>query len=86
LALSPPRRSTNKCWSAITVTLLLSWLLMVSQAMESVTRAFYSRSDLDLILASPVKWHKVFAARIVTVALSVAMMALPLAAPFIDMS
>ncbi len=69
----------------ITVTLLLSWLLMVSQAMESMTRAFYARSDLDLILASPVKSHKVFAVRIATVALSAAMMALPLAAPFIDM-
>src|SRR5262245_52345891 len=39
---------------AITTSILLSWLLMVSQAMESMTRAFYSRSDLDLILASPV--------------------------------
>ena len=35
---------------AITATLLLSWLLMISQAMESMTRAFYARSDLDLIL------------------------------------
>ncbi len=69
----------------ITATLLLSWLLMVSQAMESMTRAFYARSDLDLILASPVAAHKVFAVRISTVALSIAMMALPLAAPFIDM-
>jgi ABC-2 type transport system permease protein len=69
----------------ITVTLALSWLLMVSQAMESMTRAFYARSDLDLILASPVESHKVFAVRIGTVALSVATMALPLAAPFIDM-
>ena len=34
----------------ITVTVLLSWLLMVSQAMESMTRAFYARADLDLIL------------------------------------
>ncbi len=70
---------------AITATVLLSWLLMVSQAMESMTRAFYARSDLDLILASPVAAHKVFAVRISTVALVVAMMALPLAAPFIDM-
>ena len=38
----------------ITGTLLLSWSLMLSQAMESVTRAFYARSDLDLILSSPV--------------------------------
>src|SRR5664280_236104 len=38
----------------ITGTLVLSWSLLVSQAMESVTRAFYARSDLDLILTSPV--------------------------------
>ena len=69
----------------ITITVLLSWLLMVSQATELMTRAFYARADLDLILASPVASHKVFAVRISTVALSVAMMALPLAAPFIDM-
>ena len=37
----------------ITGMLALSWSLMASQAMESVTRAFYSRSDLDLILSSP---------------------------------
>jgi ABC-2 type transport system permease protein len=68
----------------ITATVLLSWLLMVSQAMESMTRAFYSRSDLDLILASPVTAERLFAVRIATVAISVAMMAIPLAAPFID--
>jgi ABC-2 type transport system permease protein len=70
---------------SISTTLLLSWLLMVSQAMESMTRAFYARADLDLILASPVAAHKVFALRISTIALSVMMMAVPLAGPFIDM-
>jgi ABC-2 type transport system permease protein len=68
----------------LSASILLSWLLMVSQAMESTTRAFYSRSDLDLILASPTAVEKVFAVRIVTVALSMAMLALPLAAPFIN--
>lgn len=68
----------------ITASVLLSWLLMISQAMESMTRAFYSRSDLDLILASPVAAQRLFAVRIATVAISVAMMAIPLAAPFID--
>ena len=58
---------------------------MVSQAMELMTRAFYARADLDLILASPVAAHKVFAVRISTMALSVMAMAVPLAAPFIDM-
>ncbi len=68
----------------ITASILLSWLLMISQAMESTTRAFYARSDLDLILASPAAAEKLFAVRIATVALSMALMALPLAAPFID--
>ena len=68
----------------ITGTILLSWLLMVSQAMESMTRAFYSRSDLDLILASPVAATKLFAIRIATIAIGMAMMAMPLAAPFIN--
>jgi len=70
---------------AISATLLLSWLLMVSQAMESMTRAFYARADLDLILSSPVAAEKLFAIRISTIALSVIVMALPLSAPFIDM-
>ncbi|HEX4409391.1 MAG TPA: permease [Xanthobacteraceae bacterium] len=69
---------------AVSGTILLSWLLMISQAMESMTRAFYSRADLDLILSSPVAAERLFAIRIGTVALTVAMMALPLAGPFID--
>jgi len=69
---------------AITGSVLLSWMLMISQAMESITRAFYTRSDLDLILASPADANKLFGVRIATVALGTTMMALPLAAPFID--
>ena len=68
----------------VTGCALLSLALMVSQAMELVTRAFYARSDLDLILASPVAARKVFAVRIATMALSVTMMAMLLAAPFIN--
>ena len=68
----------------VTVSILLSWMLMISQAMESVTRAFYARSDLDLILASPVNSGRLFAVRIATIALATTMMALPLAAPFIN--
>jgi ABC-2 type transport system permease protein len=67
----------------VTITVLLSWSLMLSQAMEMVTRAFYSRADLDLILASPVSARKVFAVRIAAIAVSATMLALPMAAPFI---
>jgi ABC-2 type transport system permease protein len=69
---------------AITGSLLLSWSLMLSQAMESVTRAFYSRSDLDLILSSPTVAQKVFVVRIATMAGSIALMSVLLAAPFIN--
>ncbi len=68
----------------ITTSALLSWMLMISQAMELITRAFYARSDLDLILASPVDSNKLFGVRIATIALGTTLMALPLAAPFID--
>ena len=68
----------------ITGTVLLSWSLLMSQAMESVTRAFYSRSDLDLILSSPAAARKIFAVRIGAMALSVILMASLLGAPIIN--
>jgi ABC-2 type transport system permease protein len=69
---------------AITGGGVLAFSLMVSQAMESVTRAFYARSDLDLILSSPAPARKLFAVRIATMALSIIAMAVLLAAPFIN--
>lgn len=63
---------------------LLAFALMISQAMESVTRAFYTRSDLDLILSSPASARKIFSLRIVIMALGAILMALLLAGPFIN--
>jgi ABC-2 type transport system permease protein len=60
----------------ITATLLLAWALMLSQAIESVTRVFYARADLDLIMSSPVRLTNVFSVRIAAIALSVIAMAL----------
>jgi ABC-2 type transport system permease protein len=68
----------------VTGCLLLSCSLMVSQAMESVTRAFYARADLDLILTSPAAARKVFSVRIGAMALSIVVMSVLLAAPFIN--
>jgi ABC-2 type transport system permease protein len=68
----------------ITGCAVLAWSLMMSQAMESVTRAFYARSDLDLILSSPMVARRVFAVRIAAIAASTVFMALLLAAPFIN--
>jgi ABC-2 type transport system permease protein len=69
---------------AVTGTMLISFSMMLSQAMESVTRAFYARADLDLILSSPASAHRVFALRIGAIALATTMMALLLAGPFIN--
>ena len=68
----------------VSATILLSWALMLSQAIESVTRVFYARADLDLIMSSPVRLAEIFSVRIAAIALSVTCMALLLATPFID--
>jgi ABC-2 type transport system permease protein len=68
----------------ITATIFLAWALMLSQAIESVTRVFYARADLDLIMSSPVALNNVFSVRLAAVALSVTTMALLVATPFVD--
>ena len=68
----------------MTGSALLSWSLMLSQAMESVTRAFYARADLDLILSSPASSRQIFALRISAIAISTILMALLITAPFIN--
>ena len=67
----------------LTGTLALYGSLMLSQAMEAVTRAFYGRGDLDLILSSPVATWRLFAVRR-AIAATIAVMSLALAAPFIN--
>ena len=69
---------------AVTTSVLLAFSLMLSQAMEQVTRAFYARADLELILSSPVDVRRVFAVRIASLGISTTMLGLALAAPFID--
>jgi len=68
----------------LTATILLAWALMLSQAIESVTRVFYARADLDLIMSSPAKLTNIFSVRVAAIALSVTGMALLLSTPFID--
>jgi ABC-2 type transport system permease protein len=68
----------------ISATIFLAWALILSQAIESVTRVFYARADLDLIMSSPVRLNNVFAVRIAAIAFSVTAMALLLSSPFVD--
>ncbi|MGB7287735.1 MAG: permease [Salaquimonas sp.] len=64
--------------------LLLPVSLMASQAMESITRAFYTRSDLELILASPAPSTKLFAIRMLAIALATTSLTLLVTAPAIN--
>jgi ABC-2 type transport system permease protein len=70
----------------ITATLLLNFTMMLSQAIEQVTRAFYARSDLDLILSSPASSQNLFAVRISAIAVTGALMTCLMTAPFINMA
>lgn len=69
---------------AVTATILLSGSAMLSQAIESVTRTFYSRSDLELILSSPAPASRLFAVRIGAIAISGSLMSLFLFGPFVN--
>jgi len=65
-------------------SLALAFSAMLSQSMESVTRAFYARGDLELILASPTAAAQLFAVRIAAIAATIFCMSLVFAAPFIN--
>jgi len=68
----------------LTGTAFLCWTLMLSQALESVTRAFYARADLDLILSSPVSAGMVFAIRIGAITLGTIGLSALLVGPFVN--
>jgi ABC-2 type transport system permease protein len=62
---------------------LLFWTVTLSQALEAVTRIYYGRSDLDLILSSPASSNKVFAVRAGTVFVSTAALGALLISPIV---
>lgn len=75
---------TKSTLITISLVLVLYTSLLLSQAMESITRTLYSRGDLDLVLSSPVSPLRLFSVRILTNALLISTMALLLSAPIID--
>lgn len=77
----PPDRGTL---IAVTGSAFLAWTVMMSQAMESVTRAFYARADLDLLMSSPAPTRLVFALRVAAIGLTTSLLSLLLSAPFIN--
>lgn len=68
----------------LTGSALLSWMLILSQAVEHVTRAFYARADLDLVLSSPAPAPRLFCVRLAANALATIAMALLLVGPAVD--
>jgi ABC-2 type transport system permease protein len=68
----------------VTGTGFLFWTVMLSQALESVTRAYYARSDLDLILSSPASSSRLFAVRTANIGLGTMLLACLLASPAIN--
>jgi ABC-2 type transport system permease protein len=69
----------------LSMVVLLYVSLLLSQAMETVTRSLYSRGDLELVLSSPVSARRLFSVRIFSNALLIALMGVILSAPLIDM-
>jgi ABC-2 type transport system permease protein len=67
-----------------TASLFLFVTMMVSQAMESVTRAFYARADLDLILSSPASSRRLFAVRMGAIAVATTLLTAVLAGPVLN--
>lgn len=64
------------------LTMLFS--LMFSQAIESVTRAYYARSDLDLILSSPAPSHRLFEVRTSVLTLQTITLSVLIASPVVN--
>ena len=69
----------------VSASLVLYSSLILSQALESVTRVFYTRADLDLLLSAPVSAPRVFSVRIGAIALAMMAVAAVMAAPVVDM-
>ncbi len=72
--------------AGITISLLLTFTMMFSQALEQVTRAFYARDDLDLILSSPAPSHHLFSVRITSMVITTTLMSGLIVAPFINVA
>ena len=71
-------------FTSITGSFLLIFFLLLSQALEQVTRLFYGRGDLDLFRSSPASLRRIFVIRVLSIAVSTTMMALVIALPAIN--
>ena len=63
---------------------IMLFSLMFSQAIESVTRAYYARADLDLLLSSPATSQKMFQVRTSILAVQTTIFAMLIASPLVN--
>lgn len=63
---------------------IMLFSLMFSQGIESVTRAYYARSDLDLLLSSPATSRRLFQVRTSLLALQTTVLAVLIASPLVN--
>lgn len=68
----------------VSALVLTAVTMMMAQAIEQITRVFYARADLDLILSSPTAAEHLFAVRIAAVAVVATGMTALLASPLIN--
>lgn len=68
----------------VSALVLTAFTMMMAQAIEQITRVFYARADLDLILSSPAAAENLFAVRIASVAVVATGMTALLASPLIN--
>lgn len=69
---------------SLTGTILLSLMLMLSQALEKVTRLFYAQGDLDLLASSPISLRFIFMLRIGNTAFGTLAMSCFVLLPFVN--
>ena len=64
--------------------LAMLFSLMASQAIESVTRVYFGRSDLDLILSSPAPVARMFEVRALVIAAQTSLLSLVISSPILN--
>lgn len=69
----------------LSIMLLSLFMMLIAQAMEAVTRTFYTRGDLELILSSPASSARVFAVRMVATTIASLTLVATLIVPLINM-
>lgn len=79
-------KASVQTYVVLTASLLTTFSMMLSQAIEHVTRAFYARADLDLILSSPAPARHLFAVRMTAITATSAVMSALLLSPFVNMA